>query len=206
MNPIKKKVLVLALLFVLVSFASATDLSFATFFPECPDNITSSFDSSVRCGAYFFVPNLHFEAGWNLLLNGITGAVQNIGSVILGKITDVSMADKDLQSVGLLDYIITAFSRLVLALFILSGGGVLYAIPVFVYGVASSVIAYICLLTFDFVKTYLFVSVGWLLWRDVLFDDSSLEWNYQGRVLVVAALMVVGSIVLLAMDFTVWGW
>ncbi len=204
----KKKVFISIIFLLLVGSVSATDLSFTTFFPECGDSTRDSFESSIRCGAYFLVPNFHWEAGKKLLIDNIINSVYSIGNVIVDIMYSPikELQSKDLSSIGVVDYIKATILTVVYLFGLFFGGSVLIALGLFLYAILSSVVAFCLLITFEFIKTYLLISLMWLLWSEVLFHESkSFPLSFKQSAILIAGLMVAGSIVLLAANVTIWG-
>lgn len=195
--------LFLALLLVGSTLCSATDLTFETMFPECSDNtnVTGSFMGAVRCGCYFLVPNFHFEALWNLVVDATVGSIDTLGTHVIDSVWTQSLDNVpndllNLDAGALMDDIISLVKTPFTAPLVL------------LYGIFSSVFVYLLLLTFEFVKTYLIISVSWLLWSEVIFKQpvgDDLLSNPKFMAFAVVGVLVVGSILLLVFDITVWG-
>jgi hypothetical protein len=112
--------------------------------------------------------------------------------------------NKDLSNVDVVEYFKTGLWHIIqIVLLPLTTG--LIAIPTFIYAIVSSIVAYCLLITFEFIKTYLLISLMWLLWSEVLFHESrGLSLNFKQSAILISGLMVVGSIALLAADVTIW--
>lgn len=176
-----KRLLILMVLFGVVGEVSATELKFTDIFSECTPDM-----GYVECSSRFFVPNLHLNAAKILLWDSIT-------SIFTGIITWFD---------GVVDVLLNpqfSFSWL-LALVEAAVVGFLLFVLDYVVGVISGVLVFIIILAFEFIKNYLVISTAWLCLTRALNVDSHLF--SLDRAFVVGGLMVVGSIILLTLD---WG-
>lgn len=199
MNDKKKGFCTLILLLLLSNLASATDLTYDTMFPNCREDATQDFEGWMRCGATFILPNLHLDTLYSLVLNAFVTSIQDIGS---------STIDLLFQKVGEfasgavnLDFATTTTA-------FWSFSVIFVTTPLaWFWGVLSSVLVYILLMMFEFVKTYLLIAVSWMLWSTVIFREIKyLEklTDLYFMIGIVAIALIGGSMLLLAYDVNVW--
>lgn len=185
----------------LIGLVSATDLNFVTMFPECVN--TTDFSSNVRCGAYFLVPNFHFETMWNCIIGGFFDSVYKSGEWALTAITNLMLPSNEMYNDVQTANVTSITSRFTNFIF-----APLIAPTVLLYGIFSSVFVYLLLLTFEFVKTYLLIATSWSLWSVVLFKEikyGEVLTNPIRMSFIIIGVLVLGSIILLSLDWTIWG-
>lgn len=213
----------IALLLVVIGCigeASAVKLEYTRFFPECSfKDEELSGTSVVRCGMYLFVPNWHAEAGYDLVIEAFGDGIillfkreLNYTVEFLSFLSPDVMGDRierglfpiDLsfsflwQQLGLLFYMVMQPFLLVL-------------------DVLSGVIAYLLLLLFEFVKTYLFWIVLPLSSVNLMLHAISALMNqrYNSPLLgllvnpitmglAITIIMIIGSIFLITLDIGIF--
>jgi hypothetical protein len=213
----------LILLIGLVSDASAVKLEYNRFFPECSfkDN-TLEFFGVIRCGCYFFVPNWHMEAGYDLTVRATGEGVWQLMFTelnytisffdFLNPTTMTQRIASGQLPIDVGQFISFSFwSSKVQTLFAIT-----LAPFLLVFDVLAGVIAYLLLLMFEFVKTYLFwfvLPVGSvnLMFYCIAVLNNQKYTPFGGFLtnplimgLLIAVLMIVGTIILVSLDFTIF--
>jgi hypothetical protein len=196
-----------ALLLALCSLGSATDLTFETMFPQCvARNVTDSFENSLRCGCYFLIPNLHFETLWNLVINAFSDSLLKTGTYVLDTIWNGFILNPQVWTNLWDDISHATFTRTWNT--ILEVLKLPFIAPfILFYGIFSSVFVYLLLMTFEFVKTYLVIAVSWSLWSEIVFKEikgGNKLFSPTFMALVISAILIIGSVLLLAFDVTIW--
>lgn len=194
---IKKKVLVAVALLLCSQLASATSITFETVFPQCKD--ATGIEGNLKCGVYFMLPSAHIDLLWNLVFDAFVTSLEQIGSDTLNAM--FQNAHLFFNSITDLNYdnmISAVFSTLAL---------MPVALYTWIYGIVSSVLAYILVLVIEFIKTYSQFAVGSLLWSKVLYNEVD-YWKTVSDIkrgsLIVAIAMIGGSILLFLLDWNVW--
>ena len=163
-------------------------------------NTTSSFETSMRCASYFLVPNLHFETLGNLVWDALGESVLKTGDYVVTTLMSNSIPAVT-DAVFHLDFSKT-WDEMIAVLKI-----PIIAPLTLLYGIFSSVLVYVLLMTFEFIKTYLLIAVSWCLWSEVIFKEirgGSKLASPSFMALLISLFLIAGSILLLAFDVSIW--
>ena len=176
-----KRFIILMVLLGMVGGVSATELRFTDIFSECTPEM-----GYVECSSRFFVPNLHLNAAKVLLWDSVTRVFTGVIDWFDGVVAVLFEPEFSFSwLLALLGAVVIGFLSFVLD---------------YIVGVISGVLVFIVILAFEFIKNYLLISTAWLCLSRALSVDA--ELFSLDRAFLVGALMVVGSIFLLTLD---WG-
>lgn len=193
----------LAVIFFLLPQASATVLEFETIYPECmgDQETMTDFEESVRCSCYFLAPNFHVRTFNNLVREAFFDSLMSGGMFIFNQVT------AGINSFFGDDGLIYSGDPKKGAEGILNFGLVLASPVVIIWGFVSAVAIYTLLIVWEFLKTYLIIGVSWSLWSRVIFGEVKWSgWLHSNfGALLISLFLIVGTVVLLALDITVWG-
>lgn len=204
----KWKTIIIALL-VLTTQATAVKLEYTRFFPECSFyDRDLSLGSLTRCGCYFFIPNAHMEAGYDLTIKAFGDGVWQLITRELTYVKDFFTEDILTTKIFTLEFLIDKFKLLfnmTLEPFTL------------MFDVGSGVLAYLLLLMFEFIKTYLFwfivPAAAWnlvfygiavLMNQPYAFKGGGILLNPLSMGLLVTGAILIGSILLVLLDFSIF--
>jgi hypothetical protein len=176
-------------------------------FPQCTaKNTTETFENGVRCACFFLVPNLHFETAWNLGVNAFSDSIFKTGDYVLNTLWNGFILNPQVWTDiwdDITNFTLTKTWGRILEVLKLP----IVAPFTLFYGIASSVFVYLFLMTFEFIKTYLIIAVTWLLWSEVIFHELKggvQLFSPSFMALLVSAVLIIGSILLLVFDVTIW--
>jgi hypothetical protein len=217
------QILLLFLTVVMCSMeVSSVPLHYTDLFPKCSFYHTEiTFSSLAECGTEFFIPNLHLDTGYNLIVKGFTDAIVGAVGTFWNKIVELllpfmpsTIYDGVVRSndkIGFImgyvsiDFLGKQFNILVS----------LAAVPFWlVFDVMSCVVIYVIILILEFLKTYLFWFIMPVaMWNMAFFCLAQMMHVKHGFVgsfifnpivmpILIGAALLIGSIVLISMD---WG-
>lgn len=163
--------------------------------------------NSVRCGCEFLVPNFHIGLIGDMFKSSLSSFL------LLDAITSfiVDMVERPLETVsGFVGGIITSIQE---TLFPSSfdqgitgaGNNIIHSLSSWFFGVTTPLLVIFLILSIEFVKTYLCITIPFMLWVTVLKELNLMKkpssmWGVRLAGITVI-LMFIGSIWLLGSDF-----
>ena len=185
-----KRLLILMVLVGMAGGVSATELRFTDIFSECTPEM-----GYMECSSRFFVPNIHLTAGKILIGDAILGILE-LTRIWFTDMWDLFWSMRPFSPSWWLNESIPTFKGMLELIFL----GFPIMLRDYGIGIVSAVFVFIIILALEFIKDYLIVSIAWLCLTRALDIDSKLF--SLDRAFIVGGLMVVGSVVLLTLD---WG-